>query len=79
MTAAAVASTEMIRERVLDARSRHAALRIAGSGGWLDAGRPVRAAETLSTRELTGITQYVPGDLTITARAGKTREMKNLP
>ena len=72
MTAAAVASTEMIRERVLDARSRHAALRIAGSGGWLDAGRPVRASETLSTRELAGITQYVPGDLTITARAGTT-------
>ena len=72
MTAVAVAPTEAIRERVLDARSRRAPLRIAGRGLWLDAGRPVHATDTLSTRELAGITQYVPGDLTITARAGTT-------
>jgi glycolate dehydrogenase FAD-binding subunit len=72
MTAAAVASTQAVRERVLDARSRRTALRIAGRGCWLDAGRPVAAAEPLSTRELAGVTQYVPGDLTITARAGTT-------
>lgn len=72
MTAAAVASTEAIRERVLDARSRRTALRIAGRGGWLDAGRPVVATEVLSARELAGITQYVPGDLTLTARAATT-------
>ena len=57
---------------MLDAAQRGAPLRIVGRGTWLDAGRPVRATETLSTRELSGITEYVPGDLTLTARAGTT-------
>ena len=47
-------------------------LRIVGRGTWLDAGRPVSAADTISTREHSGITEYVPGDLTLTARAGTT-------
>ena len=46
------------------------AFRIAGSGTWLNAGRPVRAAEVFSTTALSGIIEYVPGDLTMTVRAG---------
>ncbi len=61
-----------LRDRVRDAATRGASLRIAGNGRWLDAGRPVRATETLPTRELAGIVEYVPGDLTLTARAGTT-------
>src|SRR5581483_5941433 len=49
-------------------------LRIAGSGTWLDAGRPSSATETLSMKELSGITQYVAGDLTLTALAGTSLE-----
>jgi glycolate oxidase FAD binding subunit len=72
MTAVEIDSTEGLRDRVLDAAARRAPLRIVGRGTWLDAGRPVRAVETLSTRELTGISEYVPGDLTLTAGAGTT-------
>ena len=72
MTAVAVDSVAELRDRVRDAAKRGAPLRIAGRGTWLDAGRPVRATETVSTRELSGITEYVPGDLTLTARAGTT-------
>jgi glycolate oxidase FAD binding subunit len=55
---------------VRDARARGTPLRIIGAGTWLDAGRPVSAAVQLDVSRLTGITEYVPGDLTITARAG---------
>jgi len=72
MTAVAVASVDALRERIADAGKRGAQLRVVGSGTWLDAGRPVRSSETVSTKELTGITEYVPGDLTLTARAGTT-------
>jgi len=72
VTAIAIESVAAARERVLDATNRGVGLRIAGSGTWLDAGRPVRATETISTRELSGIVEYVPGDLTLTARAGTT-------
>ena len=47
-------------------------LRISGAGTWLDAGRPVSASATLSTRDLTGVIEYIPGDLVITVRAGTT-------
>lgn len=47
-------------------------LRITGSGSWLDAGRPVRDAEPLSLAGDDAIIEYVPGDLTLTARAGAT-------
>lgn len=46
------------------------ALRIAGRGSWLDAGGPVDAAQTLSIASYSGVVDYVPGDLTITVRAG---------
>jgi len=71
MTAVAE-GVEAIRDRVRDAARANAAVRIVGQGSWLDAGRPVSAAGTISTREYSGITEYVPGDLTMTARAGTT-------
>jgi FAD/FMN-containing dehydrogenase len=48
------------------------ALRISGRGTWLDAGRPVRADGTVSLSDDTGVVSYVPGDLTLTVRAGTT-------
>jgi glycolate oxidase FAD binding subunit len=48
------------------------AIRIVGSGGWLDAGRPVIEAEPISLAGDDAIIEYVPGDLTLTARAGAT-------
>ncbi len=47
-------------------------LRIAGRGNWLSAGRPVSAAKTLSLGDDSGVVSYVPGDLTLTVRAGST-------
>ena len=64
--------TAAVREAVLEARSARAAVRIVGRGGWLDAGRPVAASTPLSLHALTGILEYTPGDLTLTARAGTT-------
>lgn len=59
-----------IVESVRDAQARRTALRIVGAGRWLDAGRPVRAELPLPLGSLSGVTEYVPGDLTLTARAG---------
>ena len=59
-----------IAERVRDAHASARTLRIAGAGTWLAAGRPVRADDTVSLADHTGILEYVPGDLTLTARAG---------
>ena len=72
MTTVAVDSVDALRDCVREAADRRAALRVVGRGTWLDAGRPVVASESVSTRELAGITEYVPGDLTLTARAGTT-------
>ncbi|MEK7403185.1 MAG: FAD-binding protein [Gemmatimonadota bacterium] len=47
-------------------------LRVRGAGRWSNAGRPVHADETLSLAEHRGIVEYVPGDLTMTVRAGTT-------
>ncbi len=49
-------------------------LRISGRGTWLDAGRPVLADKTLSLRDDSGVVSYVPGDLTLTVRAGTPLE-----
>ncbi len=68
------ASTAQVQEAVRDAAARGDALRIVGAGTWLHAGRPVRAASSLSVHPLAGIVEYVPGDLTITAWAGTTLE-----
>ncbi|HEY9229420.1 MAG TPA: FAD-binding protein [Gemmatimonadaceae bacterium] len=72
MTTISVDTVAGVRDRIRDASRRGARLRVTGRGTWLDAGRPVRANETISTEGLSGITEYVPGDLTLTARAGTT-------
>ncbi|HET7457715.1 MAG TPA: FAD-binding oxidoreductase [Gemmatimonadaceae bacterium] len=59
-----------LSERVRDAAAAGTRLRVAGRGTWLDAGRPVRADEALRLDGLSGIVEYVPGDLTLTALAG---------
>ncbi|MDB4898991.1 MAG: linked oxidase protein [Gemmatimonadetes bacterium] len=55
--------------RVAEARRHGTPLRIVGAGHWLDAGRPCTAAHILDLAALTGIVEYEPGDLTLTARA----------
>jgi glycolate oxidase FAD binding subunit len=57
-------------ERVREAYAAGRRLRIQGAGEWLGAGRPVSAEATLSLADDRGIVEYVPGDLTLTARAG---------
>ncbi|HJP60988.1 MAG TPA: FAD-binding protein, partial [Gemmatimonadaceae bacterium] len=63
-------STESVAAAVRESFASKTPLRISGGGGWLDAGRPVRAERTLSLRDESGATSYVPADLTITVRAG---------
>jgi glycolate oxidase FAD binding subunit len=65
-------STEAVVAAVKESAAARSALRIAGRGTWLDAGRPVKADGTLSLRDDTGAVSYVPGDLTLTVRAGTT-------
>src|SRR6185437_2825588 len=76
MTAVTVAPDTVagIASHVHEARERREALRIAGAGHWLDAGRPTSASSILSLQAVTGIVDYNPGDLTLTARAGTTLE-----
>ncbi|HEX6966817.1 MAG TPA: FAD-binding oxidoreductase [Gemmatimonadaceae bacterium] len=69
-TGSAPTTTAEVREAVLDASARATPVRILARGTWLDAGRPVHAAHRLSVSALDGITEYNPGDLTLTARAG---------
>lgn len=61
-----------IQDQIRDAAARGGALRVVGRGTWLDAGRPVSTTATVSTRDITGIVEYVPGDLTMTVRSGTT-------
>ncbi|HEX8716307.1 MAG TPA: FAD-binding oxidoreductase [Gemmatimonadaceae bacterium] len=72
MTAVATApdTAAGIASHVREAREHREALRIAGAGHWLDAGRPTSASSILSLQAITGIVDYNPGDLTLTARAG---------
>lgn len=65
-------TARQVAARVRDARANHAPLRIAGRGHWLDAGRPCRADSVLDLAPHSGIVEYEPGDLTLTARAGTT-------
>lgn len=55
---------------IRDCARAGAALRLSGSGSWLDAGRPVLAERLLPMREDSGVVSYVAGDLTLTVRAG---------
>lgn len=66
------ATVAQVQDAVREAAGRGDAVRIVGAGTWLAGGRPVRAAAALSVRSLSGIVEYVPGDLTITALAGTT-------
>jgi glycolate oxidase FAD binding subunit len=63
-------STESIAAAVRESFAAKRPLRIAAAGGWLDAGRPVRAEQQLSLREQSGVRAYVPADLTMTVGAG---------
>lgn len=63
-------STTATSSQVREAARSGQTLRIVAGAGWLDAGRPVRADATLSVAADRGIVEYVPGDLTLTARAG---------
>ncbi|HKW49367.1 MAG TPA: FAD-binding protein [Gemmatimonadaceae bacterium] len=65
-------SVAEVRDRVREAVSQKRPLRVVAGGTWLDANRPVEANVTLVMREVSGIVEYEPGDLTLTARAGTT-------
>src|SRR4051812_47688213 len=69
--AAGDSRTMTVVERVLAARETRTPLRIRGAGTWMNAARPVaRDSMALSLADDRGIVVYVPGDLTLTARAG---------
>jgi glycolate oxidase FAD binding subunit len=60
-----------VQDAVRQAAAMRTPLRIVGRGTWLDAGPPVSPnAAPLPLDGLDGITEYTPGDLTLTARAG---------
>ena len=59
-----------IVERFRAVLASKSAIRIRGAGTWMSAGRPVGGATTFSVADHRGIVEYVPGDLTLTARAG---------
>jgi glycolate oxidase FAD binding subunit len=61
-----------IATAIADATVARAALRIVGASTWLDAGAPVRATRAISLERASGVAEYVPGDLVLTARAGTT-------
>lgn len=65
-------STAGIASHVRAALGEGSPLRVRGAGTWLAAGAPVTAAEPLPLDQERGIVEYVPGDLTLTARAGTT-------
>lgn len=69
----ATAATEVdVVHVVREACGQGTPLRLLGGGTWSGAGRPVSAERTLDLSPLRGIVEYVPGDLTLTARAGTT-------
>lgn len=65
-------STEAVVTAVQESAASGTPLRIAGRANWLSAGRPVHADKMLSLRDDSGAVSYVPGDLTLTVRAGTT-------
>lgn len=65
-------STQDVVAVIRESGSTRTPLRISGKSSWLDAGRPVRSGNTLSLRDDSGVVSYVPGDLTLTVRAGTT-------
>ena len=65
-------ATKAVSARIRDAVQRREPVRIVGGGTWLDANRPVSASTRLTTETLSGVSEYVSGDLTITVGAGTT-------
>jgi glycolate oxidase FAD binding subunit len=66
-------TTAHVSEMVRSAHDRHARLRIAGRSTWPARRDSIAAdSESLDLSALSGIVEYVPGDLTLTARAGTT-------
>lgn len=63
-------SAAEVADAVRDAAARGIRLRLVAGGTWLDAGHPVAADATLPLGALRSVVDYVPGDLTLTARAG---------
>jgi glycolate oxidase FAD binding subunit len=70
--AVSAVSTDAVVAAVRESAASRAPLRIAGRANWLTAGRPVSAEKALSLRDDSGVVDYVPGDLTLTVRAGTT-------
>jgi glycolate dehydrogenase FAD-binding subunit len=67
------ASTAELAEILRASHDRHAKVRIAGRGTWSGRSSAVAPdAAPLDVSALSGILEYVPGDLTLTARAGTT-------
>ncbi|WP_046118509.1 glycolate oxidase subunit GlcE [Ensifer aridi] len=64
------ASEEGIASIVRSAASERVTLAIVGGGTRLGLGNPVRADRTLSTRRLSGIVNYNPAEMTMSALAG---------
>ncbi len=62
---------EHLAADIADAHRTATPRRIIGGGTWLDAGRPCTGTP-LPVRDYSGIVEYTPGDLTLTARAGTT-------
>lgn len=72
-------STDAVVTAVRHAVADRAAVRIEGRANWLSAGRPVKTEKKLSLREDSGVVSYVPGDLTLTVRAGTSlREIEHV-
>lgn len=70
MTLHAPSSPAELAEVVADARRGGTPLAVAGGGTRAGLGRPVQAAATVSTANLSGITLYEPAELVIAAKAG---------
>ncbi len=73
------AVAEAVHATVLESIDASIPLRIAGRSHWMTAGRPVNATKILSLASHGGVVDYVPGDLTITVKAGTTlREIERI-
>jgi len=70
--AGSVRSVAELSDAVRQAHAESEPLRIIARGTWLGAGHPVHASRSLDVSRISGITEYVPGDLTLTANAGTT-------
>ncbi len=70
MASATDSRTAALAEQVRAASANDERLRIVGRGHWLSAGAPCAAHARLELGGLSGIVEYRPGDLTLTALAG---------